>query len=83
MRLQKQTIFGGTQKPADMKFYDLAEEHVTNRNSCHDQSEFFLPGPAYRRLRRIQAWRDQYHCLSISGPGEAGDPEGDSRLDLR
>ncbi|EFN71370.1 Glutamate receptor, ionotropic kainate 2 [Camponotus floridanus] len=37
---------------------------------------------AYRRLRRIQARRDQYHCLSISGSGEAGNPEGNPGLDL-
>jgi len=40
-------------------------------------------GLAYRRLRRIQARRDQYHCLSISGSGEAGNPEGNPGLDLR
>lgn len=43
----------------------------------------FLSGLAYRRLGRIQTRRDQYHCLSISGPGETGDPESNSRLDLR
>lgn len=65
-----------------MKFYNLVQKRVTNRNSCHDQSEFFS-GLAYRRLRRIQARRDQYHCLSISGSREAGNSKGNSGLDLR